>query len=109
MCLLDEDQRNNTIDWFMNSKWTVHYKSGTLNTGSFALKINDIVKRTDFVYEIQACGEKDQFGNSDIKGILLFQNTYLSICFDKVYDDQEKAGQTGKWSVLVYEGVQQGE
>ena len=33
----------------------------------------------------------------------------MSICFDKVYDDREKAGHKGKWSALVYEGVQQGE
>jgi len=33
----------------------------------------------------------------------------LSICFDKVYNDQEKAGQTGKWSTLIYDGIEQGE
>lgn len=75
MCILDEDQRNRTIDWFMNSKWTVQFKSGTDNKGSFSLKITDIVKRTDFVYEIQALGENDELGNSDIKGILLFQRS----------------------------------
>ena len=75
MCILDEDQRNRTIDWFMNSKWTVQFKSGNDNNGSFSLKITDIVKRTDFVYEIQALGENDELGNSDIKGILLFQRS----------------------------------
>ena len=59
----------------MNSKWTVQFKSGNDNNGSFSLKITDIVKRTDFVYEIQALGENDELGNSDIKGILLFQRS----------------------------------
>lgn len=93
----------------MSNIWTVQFKSDNNNNGFFNIKITDIVKRTDYVYEIQALGENDALGESDMKGILLFQNSYLSICFDKVYNDREKAGQTGKWSVLVYEGVQQGE
>ena len=28
----------------------------------------------------------------------------MSIIFDKLYDDREKAGQKGKWDLLIYEG-----
>ena len=28
----------------------------------------------------------------------------MSICFDNLYVDRKKAGQTGKWDLLIYEG-----
>lgn len=41
----------------MSSKWTVQYKTGNGESGSYSFRITDIVKKTDFVYEIQAVGE----------------------------------------------------
>ncbi len=32
----------------------------------------------------------------------------MAICFDKLYNDRKKAGQTDKWDLLVYEGYQDG-
>jgi hypothetical protein len=43
-----------------------------------------------------------------IKGILFFRENGLSICFDKLHNDRNLAGQTGKWDLLVYEGFQNG-
>ncbi len=66
--------------------------------------MKNLTKRTDFVYEIEAEGFNDDNGNSTIKGIVLFKDDGMSICFDKLHNDRERAGQTGKWDLLIYEG-----
>ena len=41
----------------MNFKWTVQFKSkNKSNNGGFSIRITNIVKRTDFVYEIEGLG-----------------------------------------------------
>lgn len=70
--------------------------------------MKNIIKRTDYVYQIEAEGSEDSLGNSKVTGILMFKNNELSICFDKLYNDRNGAGQTGKWDLLIYEGNQTG-
>jgi hypothetical protein len=35
----------------------------------------------------------------------MFKGDSLGICFDKEYDDKKKAGQVGRWNILIYEGI----
>jgi len=70
--------------------------------------MKNLTKRTDYVYEIEAEGSEDENGGSTVKGILLFKDNGLSLCFDKLYNDKSAAGQTGKWDMLIYEGHQEG-
>jgi len=47
-------------------------------------------------------------GDSTITGILILKGRGLRICFDKLYDDRSRAGQTGKWDLLIFEGEKNG-
>jgi hypothetical protein len=68
----------------------------------------NIIKRTEFVYEIEAKGFEDLLGDSTITGILILKGSGLRICFDKLYNDRNRAGQTGKWDLLIFEGEKKG-
>lgn len=37
---------------------------------------------------------------------MLFNETGLSFCFDKLYEDKERANQKGKFDLLIYQGHQ---
>ena len=70
--------------------------------------MKNITKRSEYVYEIDTEGYEDQNGGSTIKGVLMFKENDLSICFDKLHDNRDHAGQTGKWDLLIYEGYSNG-
>jgi hypothetical protein len=47
---------------------------------------------------------KDSVGWSNFTGLLMFKLGGLRIVLSKIYNNKKKAGQTGEYRVLVYEG-----
>jgi hypothetical protein len=68
------------------------------------MKVKTITKRQGIIYDFEAEGSKDKYGDSKITGVLILKNSGMSVCFDKLYDDRNKAGQVGSYDVLIYEG-----
>lgn len=71
--------------------------------------MKDLHKRSESVYDFEAEGSSESLGDSKINGVLMFKDDYLTICFDKLYNDRKLAGQYGKFDLLIYKGTQQGE
>lgn len=96
-------------DWFMSQKWKILFRTAS---GSFrdsaSVTLRDIEDKTQSSYRFRM-SMLDSIGGSEASGILVHQADYLSILFQKTYDNRAEAGQTGSFDLLLYEGVQQGE
>jgi hypothetical protein len=68
------------------------------------LKAIDIRKMSDTKYEIRLEG-KDNVGKSKLKGLLIFKGEGVAVILSKVYSNCKKAGQTGSFDILLYEGA----
>ena len=58
------------------------------------------------VYSFDGIGFNEDQGNSALTGVLLFKGNGMAICFDKLYSDRRRAGQMGKFDLLIYEGYE---
>jgi hypothetical protein len=63
----------------------------------------DLKKESDSKYRISMSGS-DEVGTSKLNGLLMFRADGMGLKLSKVYDDRSKAGQTGSFSILLYEG-----
>ena len=55
-------------------------------------------------YHIKMNGT-DEVGTSKLEGLIVFKADGFGIKLSKVYDNRQKAEQTGKYDILFYEGA----
>lgn len=68
------------------------------------MKVLDLKKENDYKYKIKLSGS-DEVGKSQLDGILIFRADGIGLKLSKVYDDRQKAEQTGSFDLLFYEGA----
>ncbi len=96
-------------DWFMSQKWKIYFRTANRSFSDQAsVTLKGIEDKHQFSYTIRM-SMLDSIGGSEATGILVHQADYLSIFFEKTYDNRSEAGQTGSFDLLLYQGVQQGE
>ena len=47
----------------------------------------------------------DEVGTSKLEGLMIYKADGLGIKLSKVYDNRQKAEQTGSYDILLYEGA----
>jgi hypothetical protein len=101
----DEAGRQAMLSTFMNRVYTmvINVKDQT-EKFYCQLKVTDLKKITDIKYEIKLTGS-DEVGTSKLEGLLMYKADGFGIRLSKVYDDRQKAEQTGSFDVLLYEGA----
>lgn len=67
------------------------------------ISITGLDKVNENKYKINMTGD-DEVGRSKLSGLLLFKGDQIAIKLSKVYNNRKKAGQTGSFQNLFYEG-----
>lgn len=102
---LSEEDKQNSIDLFMQTPWKVSFRpKSSSHYDKWRIKVTSVTKRKGIIYDFQGEGFRDSFGDSKISGVFILKDNGPSICFDKLYDDQNRSGQKSNCSVLIYEG-----
>jgi hypothetical protein len=66
----------------MTTQWKVEITFGSSNiTKTWELKIKNLKKKKDLVYEFDANGINEEQGDSKITGVLLFKGNQMALCF----------------------------
>ncbi|KAM3135800.1 hypothetical protein pb186bvf_012053 [Paramecium bursaria] len=94
-----------TKQLYLKTKWSIIFMKESEITQYESEVFKTEIKNPDKKsarHDLELKG-KDQFGSWSASGFISFDDP-IRIQFKKVYDDREKAGQTGKWRDLYYEG-----
>jgi hypothetical protein len=103
--ILDEAQRSYMLDNFMKKSYTMVINVGDKSEKfKCQVKVVDLKKQNESKYLIQLSGN-DEVGPSKLEGLLVFRGSGLGLKLSKVYDNRQKAEQTGKYDILLYEGT----
>ena len=101
----DMQTRQQMIDAFMSRSYTMVINIKDQAEKFYCqVKVIDLKRINDNKFEIKMTGS-DEVGTSKLEGLLIYRADGLGIKLSKVYDDRQKAEQTGSFDVLLYEGV----
>ena len=103
--IYDSHSKQNMIDAFMSRKYTMVINVKDQKEKFYCqIKVTDLKRINDNKFEVKMTGS-DEVGTSKLEGLLVYRADGMGIKLSKVYDNRQKAEQTGKYDVLLYEGM----